>query len=70
MGAPEWLAVVALVVGLSGGVVGWMMRVSRGLTRLEGMVFRIEKNEERLQRHSDRLDDHATRITVIEAHDG
>ena len=66
----EWLAVVAISIGLIGGAIGWMMRISRGLTKLESMVFRIEKNESRLQRHSDRLDDQGTRLTVIEAHDG
>jgi hypothetical protein len=47
-----------------------MMRISRGLTKLEGLLFRIEKNEGRLQRHSDRLDDHGTRLTVIETQEG
>jgi len=70
MPTSEWLTVVAIGIGLTGCVIGWMMRISKGLTRLESMVFRIEKNEGRLQRHSDRLDDHGTRLTVIEAHDG
>jgi hypothetical protein len=66
----EWLAVVAISIGLIGGAIGWMMRISRGLTKLEGLLFRIEKNEGRLQRHSDRLDDHGTRLTVIETQEG
>jgi hypothetical protein len=70
MPTSEWLTVVAIGIGLTGGAIGWMMRISKGLTRLESMVFRIKKNEARLQRHSDRLDDQGTRLTVIEAHDG
>jgi len=70
MPTSEWLTVVAIGIGLTGGAIGWMMRISKGLTRLESMVFRIEKNESRLQRHSDRLDDQGTRLTVIEAHEG
>lgn len=70
MVASEWIAVVAISIGLIGGAIGWMMRISRGLTKLEGLLFRIEKNEGRLQRHSDRLDDHGTRLTVIETQEG
>ena len=66
MPTSEWLTVVAIGIGLLGGAIGWMMRISRGLTKLESMLFRIEKNEDRLQRHSDRLDEHGTRLTVIE----
>ena len=66
MPTSEWLTVGASGIGLLGGAIGWMMRIIRGLTKLESMVFRIEKNESRLQRHSDRLDEHGTRLTVIE----
>ena len=66
MPTSEWLTVVAIGIGLLGGASGWMRRISRGLTKLEAMVVRIEKNESRLQRHSDRLDEHGTRLTVIE----
>ena len=70
MPTSEWLTVVAIGIGLTGGAIGWMMRISKGLTKLESMVFRIEKNESRLQRHSDRLDEHGTRLTVIETQEG
>lgn len=67
MNVEAWLAVMAIVVGVLGAQVGWMLRISRQLTRLESMVRRVDSNELRLQRHADKIDSHATRLTVIES---
>jgi hypothetical protein len=69
MGQAEWIAVLAIAAATMGGAIGWMMRISRGLTKLEAMVFRIEKVEDTVERHGERLEGHSTRITVLEAHD-
>lgn len=68
MNVDAWLAVMAIVVGVLGAQVGWMLRISRQLTRLESLVHRVDSSERRLQRHSDKIDSHATRLAVIESH--
>ena len=68
MNDEAWLAVMAIGVAVLGAQVGWMLRISRQLTRLEAMVHRVDASDLRLQRHSDKIDGHATRLAVIESH--
>ena len=56
----EWIGLLAVLVGIAGSVVAWMIRISRQLARVEAIV-------EPLGAVKDTVREHGVRISVLEA---
>ena len=67
MQAAEWIGLVTLVVGISGAVVAWMMRISRQLARIENGVDRVPVIEADLKETQTLVTRNAERLSVLEA---
>lgn len=67
MQAAEWIGLVTLVVGISGAVVAWMMRISRQLARIENAVDRVPVVEADLKETQIRVTKNSERLSVLEA---
>jgi len=67
MEASEWIGLFALMVGVSGAIVGWMMRISRQLARIENAVDRVPVIEADLKETKSHVTKNTERISVLEA---
>ena len=67
MGAAEWIGLLALMLGVSGAIVGWMMRISKQLARIENAVDRVPVIEADLKETQSRVTKNTERISVLEA---
>ena len=63
----EWIGLLALLIGVVGTVVGWMMRISRQLARVEAVVDRIGHLETEISSVQSRVGKHGERLSVLEA---
>ena len=67
MGASEWIGLSALMLGVSGAIVGWMMRISKQLARIENSVDRVPVIEADLKEAQSHITKNTERISVLEA---
>lgn len=69
--AAEYLTAVAALLGLSGGVLRYVLRISAMIERVsgtvDGTVTALDKHVQRSERLADRVEDHGTRIAVLES---
>jgi uncharacterized sporulation protein YeaH/YhbH (DUF444 family) len=55
------------MLGVSGAIVGWMMRISKQLARIENAVDRVPVIEADLKEIQSRVTKNTERISVLEA---
>ena len=67
MEASEWVGLLAIAVGLSGSIVGWMIRISRQLARIENAVDRMSVIESDMKETKVHVTKNTERISILEA---
>ena len=67
MDASEWVGLLAIAVGLSGSMVGWMIRISRQLARIENAVDRISIIESDMKETKVQVTKNTERIIILES---
>jgi|TARA_R110000824_G_C14976868_1_gene653721 hypothetical protein len=67
MEASEWVGLLAIAVGLSGSIVGWMIRISRQLARIENAVDRMSVIESDMKETKVHVAKNTERISILEA---